>query len=530
MALQIVNNLDRFSPVYNPMYIYLDSTNKDKDGFKYIVDLYRVTAGGFETKIIRRRINPRALDGLCEINVNRILSEFVTYDEPLTQGSKIPINSFIRYKVKAYEEFAINWDFSSVSDGGNGTTVLNSTVAPTGIVTGTVIRVIMNFSTPGITALSNNLVATVSGTTIIINVPFSDFNDYITTNGQSSGSVSLAFSLNTVIDPETEVTIQEERGTDDGVITLPYTAFNGAVPNSFFTNRAGVTDFPTLNYYRSERFRLRTTTEGQTRPQAVSTMPFSFRVREGQRMRLNWFNDYRAEQEYLYMTRFGADGITPLEVRRISSATILFPMIANSVGSDIALNSAFVSGTDSGANGVNFFNQAQFYNFYRANTLGQITSQVYFMEIDRTPTCYEEYEIIFLDRLGSIGSFMTVNKSISTINLTKEESGNLYGNLLTPRAGSAYYATDELSSSTTPFNMNQTENIKLSIDWLTDSESNYFQELISSPFVAIKKVGDVYFRAVTVKNSSFERKRILNNENNSYELDLDIKNNEIINW
>ena len=66
-----------FSPAFNQLRFIYDSTNKNKDGFKYIFTLYNATTSA---KIGEFKVLPDFPNGYGNIDLSRILQSYVTND------------------------------------------------------------------------------------------------------------------------------------------------------------------------------------------------------------------------------------------------------------------------------------------------------------------------------------------------------------------------------------------------------------------------------------------------------------------
>ena len=76
MAVSAVVEPNTTTPAYNPVVYWVDSTNKNETGFKYVVDVY--DGGG--TQIAEYRVAPRIDDGYGVIDLSRLLSSQVSKD------------------------------------------------------------------------------------------------------------------------------------------------------------------------------------------------------------------------------------------------------------------------------------------------------------------------------------------------------------------------------------------------------------------------------------------------------------------
>jgi hypothetical protein len=107
----------------------------------------------------------------------------------------------------------------------------------------------------------------------------------------------------------------------------------------------------------------------------------------------------------------------------------------------------------------------------------------YRVNLDRR-TFNDEYQICFLDRLGSFSSFAFQLKNYERGEITRDEFNKDVKGYVS--GGQWKYNLDEFGFNT--FNINVTNTIELNTNWLNQEMSAYFNELISSPQTFIKQV------------------------------------------
>lgn len=152
MAISIIAEPQILTPAFNPMYFYLDSTNKTQLGFRYVVNVLP-SSGSTSMGTYRSRPIPTTLYG--EIDIAKIIQSKL-YPNFLTGNSYVNEGHLYGYRLKIDEEYFINLDFSdygfagsgwpnfsnpSVNPSGFSRTFLKSTAAPT-FVAGDVVNVI----------------------------------------------------------------------------------------------------------------------------------------------------------------------------------------------------------------------------------------------------------------------------------------------------------------------------------------------------------------------------------------------------
>jgi hypothetical protein len=137
--------------------------------------------------------------------------------------------------------------------------------------------------------------------------------------------------------------------------------------------------------------------------------------------------------------------------------------------------------------------------------------------------------------MGSMSSFAFQLKTIERGEVTRDEYNQDVKGFVS--GGEWTYNTTEFGNST--FNLNSVKTYELNTNWLTDAMSVYFEELITSPQVFMKKVeyscpgteivtGGPYV-PVIVTNNTYEVFRQRNKNLIKYTLVVKLANNDAIN-
>lgn len=176
------------------------------------------------------------------------------------------------------------------------------------------------------------------------------------------------------------------------------------------------------------------------------------------------------------------------------------------------------------------------YRVYLADNTNIPISQAYHYTIDREEYDYEEYQVYFLDRLGSIQSFSFYNKHKISFRVNREQSGKVIGDVYD---SNTYWGYTDTDNSKPLLSINEEAELELTIAWLEDSESELFLDLLSSPIHYIRKVpqnetieqyNDAKVESYTLNKNSFDKKNLFQDDNIEYTLKFKKNNNEIINW
>lgn len=125
MAITINNNNFKISPVYNKQQIVLDSTNKTKEFFRYVVDL---TVDGIGN-IGKITLPPQPVNGYGIAELNNILRDYIKTDINYTVPIEYITDHFLEYTYIYGERFKYEWTANNVSNtGGNITLSLLSII------------------------------------------------------------------------------------------------------------------------------------------------------------------------------------------------------------------------------------------------------------------------------------------------------------------------------------------------------------------------------------------------------------------
>jgi hypothetical protein len=117
MAVSLITAPQTLGLAHNKIVWVFDSTNVNKSGFRYIVDIYYA---GTATKIIEQKIAPDVTTGYCTIDVGRLLANLLSENLDLTNTTwKTASELFTKYDIKVGEEYLneVNYTASLVQNG-----------------------------------------------------------------------------------------------------------------------------------------------------------------------------------------------------------------------------------------------------------------------------------------------------------------------------------------------------------------------------------------------------------------------------
>ena len=482
-------NIARAQPLmtaYNPIKFIYDSSNNNLQGFKYIFDIYE---SGTANKIAEYRVMPTYGTGYGEVDLSKLLQAQVSYDLNLTNTSAYnATNSHYKYDVKVGEEYLTTTTWSSVlvNSGGNvRINVVNTFVA------GDQINITQNF--PGATANPNLeglfTVLSVGVGFLVVSSPWATV-----TNPNIDGDITYADGRKTV--------------TRDIITALNNFVFNGAIRwvewpaydyNDYMLNSLQdklLTNLPDNNFYAtlSQDLWLNAVANGSPTP------PDSlyFVTSDG-----DVFEKNVTAVDHVSGISMGPNNYGVLSV--VSGA---LPMIKPTT---------------------------EWYNVtYLRN--GIQSSRRYYVNLDRRVRTVE-HSILFLDRMGSWGSFAFTGRAYTTGEVTREQfNKDIPGYVETAGIDRWLYETTETGMTNTYIATDTT--ISLNTDWMNQDMALYFTELISSPNTYIKISNydadcelpeSEQYVSCTIVTSSFEEFKQRNKNLIKQSIVVKLANNNIVN-
>jgi len=151
---------------------------------------------------------------------------------------------------------------------------------------------------------------------------------------------------------------------------------------------------------------------------------------------------------------------------------------------------------------------------------GSYDSSTYTYNIVDADCNYQTYRLHFLNELGAFESYNFTKLSRKSNEINRSEYKGISG-ALTSASAFGYSKSDRLRK--TSFT-STSEMIKLKSDWLSDAESLWLQQLITSPEIYIDDATNGLI-AVTCKASKMDTKTRLNDKLFNLELDIELSYN-----
>jgi hypothetical protein len=160
-------------------------------------------------------------------------------------------------------------------------------------------------------------------------------------------------------------------------------------------------------------------------------------------------------------------------------------------------------GTLTTVSGSGSLSDAEWYDFYYANSVGVQKSVKYRVNVDRRCKI-EDYEVLFLDRKGSLMSYAFQLRSYEKGNITKQT----YNKDVTGYSSSNRWQYNSTEFGKAVANVLLDKNIELNTNYMSGEMATYFEQLLTSP-LAFLKIGSTY-QAIEITDNSFENEKAIN--------------------
>jgi hypothetical protein len=440
MAVSLIAKPYTLTPAYNEVKFIHDSTNKNLQGFKYIYDIYE---SGTTNKIAEYRVLPVYSTGYGEVDLSKLLQSYVSYDLNLTNTTVYnATNSHYKYDVKVGEEYLTTTTYTAALTqylvapyvGRVQINVANTFAVGDQI---NITQIGVGVANPSMEGLFTVVVA--NPAFIVVNVLWSTI-----VNANKDGAITYADGRRTV--------------TRDLHLDLNQYVFNGAIR---------WVDMPAYNW---QDFMLNNVTDRllTNQPEGFVLSPV-FKATLSQDI---WFNAVAngspGGADFVYFHNDLGDVFR-------KSVNAVDHVSGISVGPNNHGTLTVLAGT---APLIKPTTQRYWCYYFR----GGQASRPYAIGIDRRVRDIE-YDILFLDRMGSWSSFAFTGRSYEKGNITRTQyNQNVEGYIATgPRWT---YNTQDRGFLNTHITTDTT--IDLNTNWMTEQMAEYFVELISSPETYIK--------------------------------------------
>lgn len=481
MATTFIAQPQDFTPAYNECKFIVNSTNVNKAGFRYIFEVFEA---GTANRIGYYKALPTYGTGYGEQDLSKLLSNMVSFDfNPTVLTFYNAVNSYYNYDIKIGEEYIFDLSYTaSLVDNGGSVRItathpfqvgdqVNITQADGGV------------ANPGVEGL-HTVIAITGTTNFTINALWADVTD-----ATINGVVKYADNRKTV-----NLNI---------VSTLDKYVFNGVQPWLEMPNW-DETDYEL---------------DGVTKAW-LTNQPKTFNCTPSQDLWLNLRGDGVGINKRVYFENDNGD----LFYKAIAGGDFIKGV---AVGPNNFGSLTVVSGTAPLIKDSTKIYQV----WYSDGVLHPVQSLSYEITIDRRPVI-TQYNILFLDRMGSWSSFAFQLRSYEKLNIKRET----YNKDVPGFVSGAEWQYKSYEQGTVNFNTQVAKTIDLNTNWMTEAQAYYFQELVTSPQTYIAPVTFVNCEYVlgeyiscNVINNSFDIQTERNKHLIRQQLQVRLSNNDIIN-
>ena len=482
MATTFIAQPQDFTPAYNEVKFIVNSTNVNKAGFRYIFEVFEA---GTATRIGYYKALPTYGTGYGEQDLSKLLSNMVSFDfDPTVVTFYDAVNSYYNYDVKIGEEYIFDLSYTaSLVDNGGSVRITATHPFQVGDQVNIVQGVGGAAANPGVEGL-HTVIAITGTTNFTINALWADVTD-----ATINGTVKYADNRKTV--------------DLDIISTLDKHIFNGVQPWLEMPNW-DETDYEL---------------DGITKAW-LTNQPNKFICTPSQDLWLNLRGDGIGINKRVYFENDNGD----LFYKAIAGGDYI-------KGVAVGPNNFGSLTVESGTAPLIKSDTNRYRVWYSDGAFNPEQSLSYQITIDRRPVI-TQYNILFLDRMGSWSSFAFQLKTYEKLNIKRET----YNKDVPGFVSGAQWQYKSYEQGSVNFNTQVAKTIDLNTNWMTEAQAYYFQELVTSPQTYIAPVTFVNCEYVlgeyiscNVMNNSFDIDTVRNKHLIRQQLQVRLSNNDMIN-
>lgn len=506
---RIFNSNNNNNLGYNNLTYYFDSDNKTKDGFRYII---RVVDAG---TLFEKTIIPDMDTGYCNLQIDRELSDFLSYDfdEVTATTSSIDAkNSYKKFQLYIGEEYYYDWvwteyiycapdsaywangSYHSYNPGWkNRVGIHNSSNIEPNYIIGDTINI--DVTSPG--PQTRSLLG--------ISKVLDKFYIGGTINGNYVGWVLVLDKLwiGSGVTTGGKVYYGDNRKTrfPDLLSTKDQMVFNGVMGKKEWLS------------YDEDIFKMNINSNDV---RFLTNLPY-----DGYVSRLN---------DYLYVN-YLTNGVEVLDQGEYlyfenDEGSITRKLMARngwgvkqvSVGTNTTNFGTTISG-----DGIIIKPKTKWYKFWMSDGNGVRISKEYKILLEHSCGSIDSMKVIYMDKLGSFLPFNFEARNIENRNVNRSTYRRHLGN-----AGSSGYTYDMKEGGEIIYNSNVNISYDLSTGYLSNIQSEFFSELLESPITFIQ-VDGTYVRC-NITTSSIQVKKTGWYEQKRYDIKVNLSNDENTNY
>ena len=486
MALSLLNTPLKISPVYNPNWFVYNSTNKFEQNFEYIYDIYTTS---LTSPILRVRVPPEPVNQYGVYNPQKVVQAFVN---PIFQPNitGCTSQSYVDYTIKVGEAYTYfnTWTTSGL-------------VSIGGIARNVFITSSTNYYQSG-----DTITITQTGGT-------GDFSGTFTVLSASSNNFVVNLPLVIGIGSGTSV-----------VSTLSPTLFTGLTTASGYSANNGAIDTIDFITYNPRDFYPRT---GATN-QFYTDVPSGWKVRSENRAVLGYITEFTGTSTITS----GYTGVNRLRVRTTNvsgNGEYIIPLtcsdkvmyvgvgpwnLSNTSGALIVSGTLPIIKTDTLSYTVTLEN---------SNYGGQDLLKPFKFNIYEYCGKWDNFEILFMDRKGA---WIPFNFELVQRKNVNGDRGNFKRGLGSLNGNN--YTYNSYDRGTTNYRNTISYQYTIISNWLTEEQSLFFEQLLTSPEAYWNYDGNGTFVAISLTQLGEEIKDKKNSRLIQYTLQFTLANNPIV--
>lgn len=425
MAITVESQPEVTTPAYNPVIWWASSTNVNEENFKFVFDIYDNTAA----KIAEYRVAPRIGDGYGVIDLSRLLSAQLSANLDLTNTTYYNATGhYFEYGVEIGEEYNVSYAYTGFTQSGDYVQLTG--VATHSFVAGDQINVTETTPTNDLIAGLHTVIS-VTASTVTIDVIYAD----MVSPSSTAGSIIYA-------DNRKSLTRSMSINSNNYVTKT-------AIP---FVDRLSWLDTTYHLTSASSKF--------------MTNMPNNFKIAPTQELLVQYMPQTTAVRRMYFEN---------------SNGDTFYKTVTPSSGEWVNLSgvSGSVLGTLTVISGTLPLvkDDTEWYEFTYTDGANVAQSETKRLYID-TRCKQENFEILFLDRFGSWGSFNFMLKAQEKETVSREIfNKNIDGT--TPTSGIWEY--DSKDKGMTIHSVQLEKEYTLNTNWMSQEDNEYFAELVSSP-------------------------------------------------
>ena len=466
MAITTIETPQVFTPAYNPMYFYFDSTNKAQLGFRYLVE---VVDNDTSEVIGTYRLKPIPTTLYGEVDISDLVQTALYNDFQQTKAYKANGHE-INYKLNIDEEYYVNVAFSDYEYAGaaNWTNYSDASINPNGFARTQLVHsadpnfnagdVILVTQTP-----SANYRPELEGVHTVLDV----YNVgavwytvldllWIGAGSASAGTVSYADGKKTIF---------------TGITTSVFTAFKGAF---------GFMSFKTYDHTDYD--------DNDTTCLFLTTLPDEFRISRNKPTRFSYYAN-NGTGKYVVFNVAGT-------LYRYAIGAIEDVITVDVLPSDDNITEVYSGGSWIAFGGGLSLDGVTDYTVTIKDSVDGEESVSKLVQLYDECDRFTTYDICFLDRLGSWITVPFNKGSYMTQDVTRQEYRKKYGELTesvwsyeyTDNGKETYHVEEEITYS-------------VNTGILSEVECQYMRELLSTP-QAYVSINGGEFQSIRIKSAS----------------------------